>query len=236
MMIRTLVQLRGLSRASSLLLSSPVRVPRDVLLQFQQCSAMRFSTIVPTFSEEQRRETVEQYMRQHEISVSDKSAPAPCLSFTQSGLPDYLLTNLQQEFSEPTPIQAQALPIALSGKNMVGIGQTGSGKTLAFLLPAFIHIKNERERRGRSSGKAGGPLVLILAPTRELAKQTEEVARKYRRITSIKTVCCIGGEGRSVICDSVNLLTFSHFLILQDATVEPIRLWSRADDSNPGQN
>lgn len=197
MMIRTLVQLRGLSRASSLLLSSPVRVPRDVLLQFQQCSAMRFSTIVPTFSEEQRRETVEQYMRQHEISVSDKSAPAPCLSFTQSGLPDYLLTNLQQEFSEPTPIQAQALPIALSGKNMVGIGQTGSGKTLAFLLPAFIHIKNERERLGRSSGKAGGPLVLILAPTRELAKQTEEVARKYRRITSIKTVCCIGGEGRT---------------------------------------
>ena len=198
MMIRTLAQLRGLSRASSLLVSTPVRVPREVLLQFQNCSAVRFSTIVPTFSEEKRRETAEEYMRQHEISVSDKAAPAPCLSFNQSGLPDYLLNNLQKEFSEPTPIQAQALPIALSGKNMVGIGQTGSGKTLAFLLPAFIHIKKERERLGQVTAKAGGPLVLILAPTRELAKQTEEVALKYRRITGIKTVCCIGGEGRSV--------------------------------------
>ena len=201
MMIRTLAQLRGLSRASSLLVSTPVRVPREVLLQFQNCSAVRFSTIVPTFSEEKRRMTAENYMRQHEISVSDKAAPAPCLSFNQSGLPDYLLNNLQKEFSEPTPIQAQALPIALSGKNMVGIGQTGSGKTLAFLLPAFIHIKKERERLGQVTAKAGGPLVLILAPTRELAKQTEEVALKYRRITGIKTVCCIGGEGRSVITD-----------------------------------
>ena len=208
MMIRTLAQLRGLSRASSLLVSTPVRVPREVLLQFQNCSAVRFSTIVPTFSEEKRRETAEEYMRQHEISVSDKAAPAPCLSFNQSGLPDYLLNNLQKEFSEPTPIQAQALPIALSGKNMVGIGQTGSGKTLAFLLPAFIHIKKERERLGQVTAKAGGPLVLILAPTRELAKQTEEVALKYRRITGIKTVCCIGGEGRSV---SLLSLIFSIF-------------------------
>ena len=201
-MIRTLVQLRGLSKVSSLLLSTPARGPRDVLTQFQNCSALRFSTIVPTFNEEKSLETAEEFMRKHEISVSDKAAPAPCLSFQQSGLPEYLLNNLTQEFTSPTPIQAQALPIALSGKNMVGIGQTGSGKTLAFLLPAFMHIKSERERlgkvSGKVSGKAGGPLVLVLAPTRELAKQTEEVALKYRRVTGIKTVCCIGGEGRSV--------------------------------------
>ena len=169
------------------------------MIQFQNCSALRFSTIAPTFSEDKRLESAEEYMRQHEISVSDKAAPAPCLSFDQSGLPEYLLKNLQKEFTNPTPIQAQALPIALSGKNMVGIGQTGSGKTLAFLLPAFIHIKNERERLGQITGRAGGPLVLVLAPTRELAKQTEEVALKYRRVTGIKTVCCIGGEGRSVV-------------------------------------
>ena len=140
-------------------------------------------------------------MRKHEISVSDKAAPAPCLTFDHSGLPEYLLNNLQKEFNTPTPIQAQALPIALSGKNMVGIGQTGSGKTLAFLLPAFIHIQKERERLGKNSERKG-PFVLVLAPTRELAKQTEEVALKYRRVTGIKTVCCIGGEGRSV--DSKN--------------------------------
>lgn len=136
-------------------------------------------------------------MKKHEISVSDSNAPAPVLTFDSSGLPDYLLNKLASQFSAPTPIQAQSLPIALSGKNMVGIGQTGSGKTLAFLLPAFIHIKNERERLGLSEGRrSGGPLVLVLAPTRELAKQIEDVARAFRNVTKISTVCCIGGEGR----------------------------------------
>jgi len=120
------------------------------------------------------------------------------LTFDSSGLPDYLQNKLTANFTAPTPIQAQALPIALSGKNLVGIGQTGSGKTLAFLLPAFLHIKNERERLGvGEERRSGGPLVLVLAPTRELAKQIEEVARSFRSVTKISTVCCIGGEGRA---------------------------------------
>ena len=196
-MIRTLVQLRSLGRAPSLVFAGPVRVRSDLLSQLQHCPALRLSTTLkPSFTSPEAE--VKEYMSKHEISVSDQAAPAPCLSFSQSGLPDYLLDKLQQDFTSPTPIQAQALPIALSGKNMVGIGQTGSGKTLAFLLPAFLHIKKERERLGRvTPDRSGGPLVLVLAPTRELAKQTEEVALKYRKITKIKTVCCIGGEGRT---------------------------------------
>ena len=88
---------------------------------------------------------------------------------------------------------------------------------------------------GQVTAKAGGPLVLILAPTRELAKQTEEVASKYRRITGIKTVCCIGGEGRSVI-SLITRFSLYTFIILQDPSVEPVRFWSRADDRNPRQN
>lgn len=199
-MIRTLIQLRSLSRAPSLVLSPQVRARSDLLLQIQTCSALRFSTTIrPTFGSQKPAESeLQDFMARHEISVSDQTAPAPCLSFEQAGLPDYLVTRLEKEFTAPTPIQAQALPIAMSGKNMVGIGQTGSGKTLAFLLPAFLHIQNERERLGQTSGRsASGPKVLVLAPTRELAKQIEEVALKYRRITNIKTVCCIGGEGRT---------------------------------------
>jgi len=131
--------------------------------------------------------------------VSDPKAPSPVLSFEDCGLPDYLLSKLSRDFTAPTPIQAAGLPIALSGTNMVGIGQTGSGKTLAFLLPAFLHIKKERERLAadqNNSKRTEGPLVLILAPTRELAKQIEDVARQYRNATRIRSVCCIGGEGR----------------------------------------
>jgi len=142
-------------------------------------------------------EDAKEYMAKHEISVSDASAPPPMLSFESSGLPDYLLTKLLKDFSAPTPIQAQGLPIALSGRNMVGIGQTGSGKTLAFLLPALLHIRKEREKL-RSGGRStqSGPLALVLAPTRELAKQIEEVAMEFRRLVGVNTVCCIGGESR----------------------------------------
>jgi len=140
--------------------------------------------------------SVKEYLAQHEISISDSSAPPPCLTFESTGLPEYLLSKLQKNFSAPTPIQAQGLPIAMSGKNMVGIGQTGSGKTLAFLLPAILHIRAERERMGSSRGVGEGPLALVLAPTRELAKQIEEVAIEFRRLAQIKTVCCIGGEAR----------------------------------------
>ena len=90
-------------------------------------------------------------------------------------------------------ITIQALPIAMEGNNMVGIGQTGSGKTLAFLLPALTHI--QKERKTQTSGFEG-PRALILAPTRELAQQIQEVAFLYKKATRVNNVCCIGGESR----------------------------------------
>lgn len=59
----------------------------------------------------------------------------------EAGFPSYLMTTiLAQKFPSPTPIQSQAWPMALSGRDMVGIAQTGSGKTIAFALPAILHI------------------------------------------------------------------------------------------------
>ena len=72
-------------------------------------------------------------------------------------------------FENPTAIQAQGWSLALSGKNTVGIAMTGSGKTLAYLLPAIIHV-NAQEHLKRGDG----PIVLVLAPTRELAQQIQE--------------------------------------------------------------
>lgn len=72
-------------------------------------------------------------------------------------------------------------PIALSGRDMVGIAQTGSGKTLAYIMPAVVHI-NHQPRLSRGDG----PIVLVLAPTRELAQQIQQVANDFGSCTHIK--------------------------------------------------
>ncbi|XP_061628333.1 probable ATP-dependent RNA helicase DDX5 isoform X2 [Phyllopteryx taeniolatus] len=89
---------------------------------------------------------------------------------------------------EPTPIQGQGWPVALSGKDMVGIAQTGSGKTLAYLLPAIVHIQHQPFLE-----HGDGPICLVLAPTRELAQQVQQVAAEYGRASHLKTTCIYGG-------------------------------------------
>ena len=76
-----------------------------------------------------------------QIIVVGEGVPKPVLTFDEASMPQYILTEvLKQGFERPTSIQSQGWPMALKGKNMVGISATGSGKTLAFLLPAMIHI------------------------------------------------------------------------------------------------
>ena len=76
-----------------------------------------------------------------QIVVVGDGVPKPCLTFEEASMPEYVLSEvIKCGFDKPTPIQSQGWPMALKGKNMVGISATGSGKTLAFLLPAMIHI------------------------------------------------------------------------------------------------
>lgn len=81
----------------------------------------------------------------------------------------------KQGFEKPSPIQSQAWPVLLKGEDLIGIAQTGTGKTLAFLLPAMIHTEGQITPRS----ERGGPNILILAPTRELALQIEKEVDKY---------------------------------------------------------
>jgi len=146
-------------------------------------------------TEKDTKNNISNFLKENEINVvpsRGQNAPDPVLSFQETDLPEFLANKVMKEFDSPTPIQAQALPIALEGQNMVGIGKTGSGKTLAFLLPAFAHIhaKQTNEKLHRRS------LALVLAPTRELAKQIEEVAAGFRKSCGINTVCFIGGDAR----------------------------------------
>lgn len=76
-----------------------------------------------------------------QIVVTGTGVPKPCLTFEEASMPEYVLSEvLKCGFDKPTPIQSQGWPMALKGKNMVGVSATGSGKTLAFLLPGMIHI------------------------------------------------------------------------------------------------
>uniref|UniRef100_A0A1A9WNX6 RNA helicase n=1 Tax=Glossina brevipalpis TaxID=37001 RepID=A0A1A9WNX6_9MUSC len=106
--------------------------------------------------------------------------------------PDLLDELAKQGFKTPSPIQTQAWPILLKGEDMIGIAQTGTGKTLAFLLPALVHIEYQSTPRS----ERGGPNVLILAPTRELALQIEKEVNKYS-FRGIKAVCVYGGGNRN---------------------------------------
>ena len=73
-------------------------------------------------------------------------------------------------FEQPLPIQAQALPIIMSGRDCLGVAKTGSGKTLAFVLPMLRHIKDQAPLM-----QGDGPIALIMAPTRELVQQIAKV-------------------------------------------------------------
>ncbi|XP_034508663.1 probable ATP-dependent RNA helicase DDX5, partial [Ailuropoda melanoleuca] len=79
-------------------------------------------------------------------------------------------------------------PVALSGLDMVGVAQTGSGKTLSYLLPGIIHINHQPFLQ-----RGDGPIVLVLAPTRELAQQVQQVAADYGRACRLKSTCIYGG-------------------------------------------
>lgn len=133
-----------------------------------------------------------------DTSVKEKETPdtTPLNPITNFHLafaeyPELLREIEKQGFTKPSPIQAQAWPILLSGRDMIGIAQTGTGKTLAFLLPALIHVDSQPVPRDERVG----PNVLILAPTRELALQIKKEADKYN-YKGIKSVCIYGGGSR----------------------------------------
>jgi ATP-dependent RNA helicase DDX5/DBP2 len=153
---------------------------------------------------------------------SDESAPgltpAPMQSWSEMGiLPPWIGKSLQEhKWEAPMPVQAQAFPILLGGRNLIGIAQTGSGKTIAFMLPAVIHAHDQRPL----SRNDQGPIVLVLAPTRELAVQIGEETDKLIKYSSessshpggLRTTCFYGG-GRK--WDQLNKFSHegSHFVM-----------------------
>ncbi len=108
------------------------------------------------------------------------------VSFESLGLSPALLQALANaKFSEPTPIQAKAIPAALEGRDVLGCAQTGTGKTAAFAIPMIERL---------ADGPKGRPRALILAPTRELAFQIQEAVDKLGRSRRIFSTTIVGGS------------------------------------------
>lgn len=110
------------------------------------------------------------------------------MPFKQIGLSDPLVKGiLATGYTAPTEIQAQAIPSAIDGKDIIGCAQTGTGKTAAFVLPTLNRLSHEKKPKNNS------PRSLILTPTRELAVQIETAILGYGRYLDIKTLAVYGG-------------------------------------------
>lgn len=126
------------------------------------------------------------------IHVSGPSPPKPVTSFGHFGFDELLMKTIRKsEYTQPTPIQAQAIPAALGGRDIIGIAKTGSGKTAAFVWPLIVHILDQKELK-----PGDGPIGLILAPTRELALQIYTEAKKFGKPYNISVVCAYGGGNK----------------------------------------
>lgn len=123
------------------------------------------------------------------ISVGGKDVPCPIVKWAHFGLSSKSLDIIERlGFTTPTPIQAQAIPAIMSGRDLIGIAKTGSGKTLAYLMPMFRHVLDQPDVRDRE-----GPIGLVMAPTRELAVQIHKECKVWTKVLGIRSVCMYGG-------------------------------------------
>ncbi|EDO05573.1 DEAD/DEAH box helicase family protein [Babesia bovis T2Bo] len=124
------------------------------------------------------------------IRVRGKYCPRPIYNFSQCGLPDPILSLLQRRnYEKPFPIQMQCIPALMCGRDVLAIAETGSGKTMAYLLPAIRHVLYQPKLRENE-----GMIVLIIAPTRELASQIGVESSKLCKLVGIRTKAVYGGS------------------------------------------
>ncbi|PUZ60052.1 hypothetical protein GQ55_4G092400 [Panicum hallii var. hallii] len=134
------------------------------------------------------------------VEVSGEGAPPPADGFEAAGLAEAVLRNVARcGYESPTPVQRYAMPIAMAGRDLMACAQTGSGKTAAFCLPVVSGLLAAAAEGGYGRRDKGSferrakPRALVLAPTRELAAQINEEAKKFSSQTGLRVVVAYGG-------------------------------------------
>ena len=148
------------------------------LLPVAQRSPIATTWRAPRFIEAMNPAHADLLRTQFHIAVQGERVPNPVPRFEWFKFPRAILGAMQAKgISQPTPIQMQALPAILAGRDLIGVAFTGTGKTLVFTLPMILLALQEELRLPVQRGE--GPLALILCPSRELARQTFEVVQYY---------------------------------------------------------
>ena len=125
------------------------------------------------------------------IKCRGKKVPKPIKTWAQAGLNNRVHELIRRSgFEKPMPIQAQALPVIMSGRDCIGVAKTGSGKTLAYILPMLRHINAQEPL---ASGD--GPIGMIMGPTRELVTQIGKDCKRYGKAMGFSAVSVYGGSG-----------------------------------------
>lgn len=152
-----------------------------------------FYVEVPELTKLSDEEVKDLRMSLENIKVVGKSCPKPATCWAHCGLSRKIMEVLKKlKFNSPTPIQAQAIPAIMSGRDVIGIAKTGCGKTLSFLLPMFRHILDQPKLE-----RGDGPIAVVITPTRELATQICDDAQKFTRVLGLRVVAIYGGPNIS---------------------------------------
>ncbi|KAJ3013854.1 UNVERIFIED_CONTAM: hypothetical protein HDU68_000516 [Siphonaria sp. JEL0065] len=162
---------------------------------------MKSTWTPPSYIRNQSQQVSDDIRSKFHILVEGDDVPPPIRSFKDMRLHKEIIDHLDAKgIKAPTPIQIQGIPTVLSGRDMVGIAFTGSGKTLVFTLPLVLFALEQEMRLALLSGE--GPIGMIVCPSRELARQTYDVAKaigdalsKNRKYPELRMLLCMGGIG-----------------------------------------
>ncbi|KAG9292266.1 hypothetical protein G9A89_009078 [Geosiphon pyriformis] len=171
---------------------------RELALNIKYSEPMKTTWRPPLHVRERPQQENDVIRNKYSILVEGEDVPPPIKHFRDMKFPPPILEYLKScNIRRPTPIQLQGLPVALSGRDMIGIAFTGSGKTLAFALPLVMLALEEELKLPLVRGE--GPVGMIVCPSRELARQTFESICKMIEFTTregypkIYPLLCIGG-------------------------------------------
>jgi ATP-dependent RNA helicase DDX23/PRP28 len=144
------------------------------------------------------------------ISTKGGNMPHPIRYWSEAGLPQKMLDVIAAVgYTEPTPIQRQAISIQIQNRDIIGVAQTGSGKTASFVIPMLVFISMLPPLTYENA--AQGPYALIMAPTRELAQQIEQEAAKFAGAMGYICVSLVGGH--TIQEQATNLRNGAHIVI-----------------------
>jgi len=176
----------------------PLMSVQEIATGVEYTESMRTQWRPPASYRELGEQELQETRDKWHILVEGEDIPPPIRSFKDMRFPEPVLEALKAKgIRKPTPIQIQGIPAVLSGRDLIGIAFTGSGKTLVFTLPMVMIALEEEKRMPVSRGE--GPFGLILCPSRELARQTFELADHFCQHLSasgtanMRALCTIGG-------------------------------------------